>query len=195
MNDISIPSPDQHTISEDPHSTSNSKQRDPQLSIPDLALTSPSPTDGHSKEVPKFNLPRDPNDNGLFLVGDHSYMAYDVKSNLIPMIQQPPRTPGPSMMRPDGLSRDQSFISVLSDERSSRGDSQGETPLEESNPRYTTDSARGSVSATGQSTQSENEDEELKCRKCGSEKFVVIRSGVGGTTSGFKCRTCGLELS
>lgn len=105
------------------------------------------------------------------------------------------------MVRPGGLSRDESFVSTLSDEvNSSRGGSVVVTPLEEG--------GSGSVSGQGASTQSENGDgdgdgevEELKCRKCGGEKFVMVKRGsvgVGGGGSkggGLKCRACGWEVS
>lgn len=125
------------------------------------------------------------------------------------MIHAQPRTPGPGMMRPGLQSREESFVSVLSDEASSFRPSAAVTPLE--GPET------GSGSLGSASVRSENVDgignrdgvvridgdglgddeaEELKCRKCGSEKFVMIRGGgSGGRTNGLKCRTCGSEVT
>lgn len=140
-------------------------------------------------------------------------MAYDVQSNFLPMIHAQPRTPGPGMMRPDLPSREESFVSVLSDEASSFRPSAAVTPLEGPG----TGTGSGSLESGNGSIRSENVDgigsgngivridgdglgdddaEELKCRKCGSEKFVMIRGGgSGGRTNGLKCRTCGSEVT
>lgn len=125
-------------------------------------------------------------------------MAYDVKSNFLPMIHSQPRTPGPSMLRPDLPSREESFVSTLSDERGSWGASAAVTPMEERGTASSAGSARGSVSVEGryENGQQEGEEaEELKCKKCGSEKFVMIRGGGIGKANGLKCRTCGSEVT
>lgn len=166
----------------------------PQQSLPGFTITGPS-SSPDSKRQPQ----QDSEDNGLFLVGDQSYMAYDIKSNFLPMVHAQPRTPGPSGLRPDGPSRGESFVSTLSDERSSPGASLAVTPLEEGPGSY-----GGSLSGRSENEgrsgdgdrEGEGETEELKCRKCGSEKFVMIRGGgTSRKTNGLKCRTCGSEVT
>lgn len=161
--------------------------------LPGLSVTSPSPTNSRLKVQQQFTFLDDPNDNGLFLVGDQSFAAFDIKNTFLPMANAAPRSPGLSPMRPSNMSREESFASKLSDERSSLGTSAAVTPLESRSVTHEGDSGRGN------SMQSDNDSEELKCKKCGGEKFVVVRGGgggaVGGKSSSLKCRTCGTLVS
>lgn len=142
--------------------------------MPDITLTGASPTvDG--TQSPEESQ----HDNGLFLIDEQSYMAYDVKHSLMPMAQAQPRTPGPS-----ALAREESYVSTLSSEQPS---SASVTPYDERGR-----SAGLDINGVGVSDGERTEGEELRCKKCGSESFFMAKKSVSahGATS-LKCRRCG----
>lgn len=151
--------------------TNHTHQQRSRAGIPEISLTNASPVVGQEQDHE--------NDNGLFLVGDQSYMAYDVKNTMIPMAQAQPRTPGVTL-RPDPLAREQSFVSTLSSER---GSSVSATPSER-------EQRAGLGSNGGGASDNEKSDgEELKCKRCGNETFAMVRRG--GSAHRLRCRKCG----
>jgi len=146
--------------------------------MPDITLTGASPTVDEPK-APEA----DPYDNGLFLVGEQSYMAYDVSHSLMPMTQAQPRSPGPSS-RPNGFEREESFVSTLS---SGQPSTTFATPSDERR-----DSSGLGINGAGVSDGERSEGEELRCKRCGSESFLMVkRSGSTHGATGLKCRRCG----
>lgn len=157
--------------------------------VPNIAVTGASPTKGGDGQNDPARKDLNTDNSDLFLVDDRSYMAWDVKHNMLPMINGQPRTPGPGMTPgSDGLYRLESAVSMLSDERSSRGPSAATTPLEERANSVGGQSGQGGASAERQ----QNDGEELKCKKCGSESFFMVRHNVG---TSLKCRRCGEEVT
>lgn len=150
-------------------------QRD---SIPSISFTGASPTEKDSK--PKQGNEAD--DNGLFLVGDQSFMAYDVQHSLIPMAHIEPRTPAPGLLGKT-LSRGDSFVSTLSNERAS-SISDVSTPMEK---------RIAGLGINEADDDNKSESEELKCKKCGSESFSMVKSLPGRPLGEMelKCRRCG----
>lgn len=112
--------------------------------------------------------------NGLLIMGEQSYRAWDVKKNFLPMLARQPRTPGAALANP--LSRGNSFTSQLSDERSelSAASAGGGNGNNRGSNRVDGLVDRGRIEAT---------EEELKCRKCGNESFTMTRSSANGSTN------------
>ena len=152
--------------------------------MPNITLTGTSPTI-NGPQAPA----QDEYDNGLFLVGSQSYMAYDVKNSLLPMAQAQPRTPGLSA-RPGELGRQESFVSTLSSEQ---GSTVSATPYEEQGS-----TAGLGINGAGGLDGNRSEGEELRCKKCGSESFFMVKKGGGhghaSGATGLKCRRCGLVV-
>jgi len=116
------------------------------------------------------DLPHSPNDP-LFLMDQHSYMAWDTKNTLLPMAKHSPRTP--ALLGPEGnpLSRASSYVSQLSSELTA---SENET---------------GDATRTGGGKRvSVNNENDLKCRKCGNSTF---RATMTDTGQRFRCKACG----
>lgn len=149
--------------------------------MPDISLT------GASLPVNKPKPPEaDPFDNGLYLVGSQSYMAYDVDHRLKPMIQGPPRSPGASNW-PDGLGRQESYVSTLSSEQPS---TTSVTPYDEGKSGSGT-----GIDGAGVSDGERSEVEELRCKKCGSESFLMVKRSSNAHGTDLKCRRCGEVIS
>lgn len=152
----------------EPNRSKTIEQRLTEGAVPDISLTAASPV------VENTISKTESYDNGLFLVGDQSYMAYDVKHNILPMIQAQPRTPGPNV-----LNREPSYVSVLSSERSSNAsyENNGKTGL--------------GINSAGVGDDRKSEAEELKCKRCGNETFAMARHVGSSKGTGLKCRNCG----
>lgn len=179
-------SPDYHDASDVRRLSSTARQIDNRHDngdLPDIAVTTASPVTSGDGQNEQARSP-DAKDN-LFLVDDRSFMAWDVKHNMLPMVNGQPRSPGPAVTPgSDGLYRLESTVSVLSDERSSRGPSTATTPLEE---RTNSVGGNSGLGITG-AANPQAEGEELKCKRCGSESFFMVRNSVG---TSLKCRRCG----
>jgi WD40 repeat protein len=106
----------------------------------------------------------------LWLQGDQSFMYWNVRNSLIPMVEHEARTPG--LLAPDSnpLSRKDSVVSQLSSEQVSSVGTSDEGPLD----RARNDAGGG---------------EELKCAKCGNNTFKATM-GAGGRQI-LKCKRCG----
>ena len=122
-------------------------------------------------------------------------MAYDVKNNMLPMVNAQPRTPGPNDML-GALSRGDSFVSVLSDEHLSSTVSDGGsgTSVEPTNIMPGQEDGLGIANLDD---GSKSDSEELRCKKCGGENFSVVKSQPGRSSNGMglKCRRCGEQVS
>lgn len=176
----SVRRPSSPTALEYARHAQKARETSTQDAIPDISLTTASPVvEGQNRD--------DPYDNGLFLFGDQSYMAYDVKHSLVPMAQAQPRTPGPNV-RPGDLGREMSFMSTLSSEGASTN---SPSPLDERRG-----SAGLGINHANVNEGDKSETEELKCRRCGNEKFAMVRH-VGGNhgPTGLKCRNCGYVMA
>ncbi|KAK5955808.1 hypothetical protein OHC33_003449 [Knufia fluminis] len=161
-------------------STSPTRKQWARKAMPNITLTGASP------EVDGTKSPNGTFDNGLFLVDSQSYMAYDMKHSLMPMAQAQPRTPGPNV-QPNGLRREESYVSSLSSEQPSTAPA---TPYEERGG-----SAGLGINGAGVSDGDKSEAEELKCKKCGSESFFRVKKSGTQRGSVLKCRRCGEVVS
>lgn len=146
--------------------------------IPDVSITASSPQIGNDEKTHA----RDKNGSGLYLDGDQSYMAWDIKTTMMPMANAQPRTPGPAMMpNRDAMSREVSFVSQLSSEIASTASA---TPLEEGDETH-------GASALGPKKE---EEEDLKCKRCGNESFMMVKREGGVSGQALRCRRCGQEV-
>jgi WD repeat-containing protein 44 len=118
-------------------------------------------------------VPRQPQDP-LWLQGEQSFMYWNIRNSLMPMVEHEARTPG--LFPPDSnpLSRKNSVVSQLSSEQVSLAGNSEEEPLGQARD------------GTGRSLGRE---EELKCAKCGNNTFKAI-VGAGGRQN-WKCKRCG----
>ncbi|KAK5079060.1 hypothetical protein LTR64_002519 [Lithohypha guttulata] len=197
-----LPGADRSTVSPNYHDVSDHSQRHTSSrttksttpmqppesnSIPNISLTNVSPVVSRDQ----VDTVKVTSDNELFLDGDHSFMAYDVQHNFLPMVTAQPRTPGPALSPGAGeLERLESAVSMLSDERGSRDSvSNTTTPTEE---RSESHGGPGGLGITGINNVANSEGEELKCKRCGSESFLMVRHTIG---TSLKCRRCGEEVS
>ena len=133
----------------------------------DQAGQTPGTSTGTYNPVPR--QPEDP----LWLQGEQSFMYWNVRNSLAPMVQHEARTPG--LLGPEGnpLSRKNSVVSQLSSEQvSSVGTSEEET---------FEDARTGTGKAGGGG-------EELKCAKCGNSTF---KATMGTDGQKLKCKRCG----
>jgi WD40 repeat protein len=152
----------------------------PQISLKPLP-SNPSPSD----------LPHEANDP-LFLMGQQSYMAWDMKHTLIPMAAHMPRTPG--LLGPDGnpLSRAASYVSQLSSELtgSERDPSPGGSTGDNERRASAVDE-RNRKSSRSNRRSSAGSESDLKCRKCGGKTFRATMTEKGQS---FRCKKCGTSL-
>lgn len=162
-----------------PKSTDQEKLT-PQTTLKQLP-TNPSPSD----------LPHEDNDP-LFLMGQQSYMAWDLKHTLIPMAAHVPRTPG--LLSPEGnpLSRASSYVSQLSSEitGSERDPSPGAS-MGDDERRASTVGEKGRKGSRSQKLSDAGSDSDLKCKKCGGTAF---RASVSEKGHSFRCKKCGTSV-
>ena len=147
------------------------------------------------KPIPSNPLPsalHDANDP-LFLMGQQSYMAWDIKNNMLPMAAAIPRSPG--LLGPDGnpLSRSHSYVSQLSSEvtnsdgNASRGGSMGDDER-----RSSVAQGSGKLKKSSRQRQpSASSDSDLKCKSCGNTSFRATMTENGQS---FRCKKCGTAV-
>jgi WD40 repeat protein len=123
--------------------------------------------------APSYNPVPHQAEDALWLQGEQSFMYWNVRKSLAPMVQHEARTPG--LLSPDGnpLSRKNSVVSQLSSEQVSSVGTSEEDPL---------DGVRTRASRSG------GGGEELKCAKCGNNAFKAI---MGSEGQKLKCKRCG----
>ncbi|KIW86038.1 hypothetical protein Z517_01432 [Fonsecaea pedrosoi CBS 271.37] len=151
----------------------------PQISLKPLP-SNPTPGD----------LPHSPNDP-LFLVDQQSYLAWDMKSTLLPMAKHIPRTPG--FLGPDGnpLSRAPSYMSQLSSEitGSDRDPSPGGSMGDDERRLSTVDTKNRKARSRRRSSVGSESD--LKCKNCGGTTFKATMTDKGQS---FRCKKCGTAV-
>ncbi|OQU94238.1 WD domain-containing protein [Cladophialophora immunda] len=176
----------QSPLAESPGSFHSATQKTPdqELLSPQVSLkplpSNPTPGD----------LPHSPNDP-LFLVDQQSYLAWDMRSTLLPMAKHMPRTPG--LLGADGnpLSRAPSYMSQLSSELTgserdpspggSMGDDERRASAADNKNRKSRSRRRSSVGS----------DSDLKCKKCGGTTFKATMTDKGQS---FRCKKCGTAV-
>jgi predicted RNA-binding Zn-ribbon protein involved in translation (DUF1610 family) len=199
--------PNKETISSPTGPKHNSPSR-PALDGPSISVTSPlgeSPESFHSvsedKPTGREDRPRRysqqllsspttedvPNTDPLLLMGEQSYMAWDVKNSLVPMARHMPRTPGLLDPDTDPLTRVASYVSQLSSEltASDRDPNSANGSVEGDDDDR--DRAKDSLTM-GDKVRNNSSASDLQCQKCGNQTFraTMTRSG-----QRFRCKKCG----
>jgi WD repeat-containing protein 44 len=174
----------QSPVAESPESFHSArKSPDDEKLTPETTLrtmpTNPTPSD----------LPHDTNDP-LFLMGQQSYLAWDMKHTLMPMAAHAPRTPG--LLDPDGnpLSRAPSYVSQLSSELtgSERDPSPNGSMGDDKRRKSTTGDKSKKPSRRRSSAGSESD---FRCKKCNNTTFRATMTEQGQS---FRCKKCGTAV-
>ena len=157
-----------------------SQQSVPDVTTPELAenVNVDTATANKNSTPPTASYPPVPleADGPLWLQGEQSFMYWNVRNSLAPMVQHEARTPG--ILSSDGnpLSRKNSAVSQLSSEQpSSLGTSEDE-PLDGTWTGIDRSGAGGG---------------ELKCVKCGNNAF---KATMGNQGQKLKCKRCGMVV-
>ena len=162
------------------------KSSDQEKLLPETALK-PMPT-----HLDPGDLPHEANDP-LFLMDQQSYMAWDMKNTLAPMVAQAPRTPG--ILGPDGnpLSRAGSCVSQLSSELTgSEGEPNPSGGMGDGERRDSVAvGTKNRKSSRSQRRESVASDSDLKCKNCGGTTF---RATMTDKWQSFRCKRCGTAL-
>lgn len=124
-------------------------------------------------------------ENPLFLVGDQSYQAWDMRQTMLPMIDATPRTPGLRPPMNNRLSRAESIVSQLSSDLETPPNEEAyETASGEIKIQRPLHGRKASIATSG----TEGDEEELRCKNCRSDKFRIVKVSGGGR--GLKCKNC-----
>lgn len=163
-----------------------------QMKSPESAHAPPLPVPSPLHQPSSADLPHD---DPLLLMGEHSYMAWDLTKTIIPMANRTPRTPG--LLGPEGnpLSRAGSYVSQLSSEMT--GSEQDPTSANasvhggmEGDDEANAAARRRKSSTRARRKSSVASDSDLKCRKCGNRTF---KAAVVEKRQVFRCKKCGAE--
>lgn len=149
----------------------------PDLKTPESAQqANPGPAPASQERTATYNAIPHQGDGPLWLQGEQSFVYWNVRNSLAPMVQHEARTPG--LLSPDEnpLSRKNSVVSQLSSEQVSSVATSEEEPL---------DGRR-----TGPSRPAGG-GEELACAKCGNNTF---KATMRGKVQKLKCKRCGTWL-
>ncbi|KAJ9602883.1 hypothetical protein H2200_012663 [Cladophialophora chaetospira] len=162
------------------------------LKVPDQEKLSP---EAALKPLPSNPSPSDlPHENNdpLFLMGQQSYMAWDMKHTLMPMAAHIPRTPGLLGPERNPMSRSSSYGSQLSSELTgSEGDPSPGGSMGDDERRASTAAEKGRKNSKSQRRSSAASESDLRCKKCGGSAF---RAQVTEKGHSFRCKKCGTAV-